>query len=302
MHHIYSYPTIYALGHKAVTELLCGKVLIEEKVDGSQFSMQRLNGELACRSKGQDLIVEAPEKMFTKAVETASALPLTDGWIYRCEYLQSPKHNTLAYARHPAKHLVLYDVETGIQSYLSPAEKYQEAARLGLECVPVYFEGTVLSLEQVQAMLDRDSILGGSKIEGVVIKNYALFMPDKKVAMAKYVCADFQEKNAKEWKRSNPTQQDIVQSIIASLRTDARWNKAVQHLRESGNITDSPKDIGPLIKEARADILKEEKEWIAEQLANHFIPQIIRGSIAGLPEWYKDKLAKSSFTEETLVR
>lgn len=159
------------------------------------------------------------------------------------------------------------------------------------------FEGSVLSLEQIQAMIDRDSILGGTKIEGVVIKNYNLFTPDKKVAMAKLVCEDFAERNAKAWKTSNPTQADIVQGIIASLRTEARWRKAVQHLREAGALTDSPKDIGALIKEAQADILKEERDWIAGQLVNHFLPQIIRGSIGGLPEWYKQELAKSAFAE-----
>lgn len=295
MQHISSYSTIYALGHRAITELLSGPVTIEEKVDGSQFSMRRMGGELSCRSKGQDLVVEAPEKMFTKAVETAVALDLRGGWIYRCEYLMSGKHNTLAYSRPPNRNLVIYDVETGPACFLTPSEKAEEAKRIGLECVPLYFEGIVLSLEQVQSMMDQDSLLGGCKIEGVVIKNYALFTGDKKVMMAKRVCEGFQEKNAAEWKKSNPTQQDIVETIITCLRTDARWQKAVQHLREAGSLTESLKDIGPLMKEVPADILKEEREWIGEQLTKHFLPHIIRGATRGLPEWYKGELAKSAF-------
>jgi hypothetical protein len=34
----HSYSSIYALGHKALAELFMEPVLIEEKVDGSQFS------------------------------------------------------------------------------------------------------------------------------------------------------------------------------------------------------------------------------------------------------------------------
>lgn len=301
MNHIPSYSTIYALGHRAVSDLLSSPVVAEEKVDGSQFSMQRLNGELSCRSKGQDLIVDAPEKMFMRAVETAKALDLHDGWIYRCEYLNAPKHNTLAYSRVPVSHLVVYDIETGPACFLGHSAKIDEATRIGLECVPLIYEGMILSLEQVQSMIDRESILGGCNIEGVVIKNYTQFTADKKVAMAKMVCEGFQEKNAKNWKSANPTSADVVQVIIASLRTPARWQKAVQHLREAGQLTDTPKDIGALVKEAQADVLKEEREWISEQLVNHFLPQIIRGSIAGLPEWYKEKLAESAFSESSSV-
>lgn len=31
----HSYPSVYALGHKALTELLLDPVLVEEKIDGS---------------------------------------------------------------------------------------------------------------------------------------------------------------------------------------------------------------------------------------------------------------------------
>lgn len=295
MNHISSYPNIYALGHRAITDILSGPVVVEEKVDGSQFSMSRIDGELCCRSKGQDLVVDAPEKMFSKAVATAEALDLHEGWTYRCEYLQSAKHNTLAYSRHPFSHLVLFDVETGPQCYLSPEEKAAEAQRIGLECVPLLHHGVVVSLEQIASMMQRESFLGGCIIEGVVIKNYALFTPDKKVAIAKLVCDTFKEKHATEWKASNPTSRDVVQLIISALRTDARWQKAVQHLREAGSLTDSPRDIGNLIKEAQADIQKEEREWIAESLLKHALPQILRGAVAGLPEWYKNELAQRAF-------
>lgn len=298
MRHLSSYSAIYALGHRAIIDIISGPVVVEEKVDGSQFSMQRLDGELACRSKGQDLIPGAPEKMFSRAVETAGSLDLHDGWTYRCEYLQSPKHNTLAYGRIPRSHLVVYDIETGPQCFLTPNAKLDECRRIGLECVPLYFEGILSSLADLQAMLERDSMLGSVKIEGVVVKNYAMFTADKKVAMAKLVCPQFAEKNAANWRTSNPTKADVVQTIITQLRSEARWQKAVQHLRERGDLTESPKDIGPLIKEAQSDILKEEKEWIAEQLLKHALPEIIRGSVGGLPEWYKGELANAAFATE----
>lgn len=294
---IHSYPTVFALGHKAIEQLLSGPVIVEEKVDGSQFSMSREKGELSCRSKGQHLIVDNPEKLFAKAVATAASLDLHDGWVYRCEYLSKPCHNTLAYSRAPERNLVIYDVEIGEQSYLAPAEKYLESARLGIECVPLIFEGILGGgMGAIQAWLERESMLGGCKIEGVVVKNYALFTPEKKVAVAKFVAPDFAEKNKVAWKASNPTTADVIDRLIEALRTPARWQKAVQHLRDAGELTESPKDIGALVKEAQADITKEERDWIAEELMNFALAKILRGSVRGLPEWYKEQLAAKAFT------
>jgi hypothetical protein len=52
-----------------VTSLLLDPVIVEEKLDGSQFSFGRFGGELKCRSKGAQPNLFAPEKMFDIAVE-----------------------------------------------------------------------------------------------------------------------------------------------------------------------------------------------------------------------------------------
>jgi len=286
---------VYAIGHKAIAELFSGPVLVEEKVDGSQFSMALIDGQLECRSKGRQLNIDAPEKMFETAVATARSLPLHPDWVYRCEYLEKPKHNTLAYARVPAHNLIVFDVCSGLEQYLSYADKHAEAGRLGLECVPCVFDGAVTSLEMFKALLEAESVLGGTRIEGVVVKNYALFTPEKKVAVGKYVAEDFKERNAKDWKERNPSGKDFTQQLIETYKTDARYQKAVQHLREAGKLEGSPRDIGLLICEVPADILKEYEAEIRDALFKHYWPTIQRGVTAGLAEWYKDELAKLAF-------
>jgi hypothetical protein len=290
MNTLNSYPSIYALGHRAIADILQGDVVIEEKIDGSQFSMSRVDGELLCRSKGKVLFPEAPEKMFAAAVATAASLPLQNGFIYRCEYLQKPKHNTLAYSRIPAQHVIVFDVCTGPETYLTPAEKAAECARLGLECVPLLFEGRVNGIESLSALIDRESVLGGVKMEGAVIKNYSLFTPDKKIAIAKWVSQEFREKHVGEWKASNPTASDVAQLLIAELKTEARWNKAIQHLRDEGVLVGEPKDIGPLMRELNRDATAEEQDYIKQRLFTHFWPQIKRGVTAGFPEFYKKQI------------
>jgi hypothetical protein len=298
---IRSYPSIYAVGHHAAAELFDGPVVVEEKIDGSQFSFGvDADGNLHCRSKGKVLVTDAPEKMFERAVATAKELAddLTVGWTYRGEYLQKPKHNTLAYGRVPEKHVILYDVDAGHHHYLSVDEKRTEAGRIGLEIVPVMHEGRIGSVDELRALMASESCLGGCSPEGLVIKNYAKFGPDKKTLMGKYVTEAFKESHKLAWKASNPSRGDVVQRLIESYRTEARWRKSVQHLREAGTLEGSPRDIGALIREVPADVLKECREEIAAKLFEYAWPQIQRGIVAGLPQWYKDELAKAAFEEQ----
>lgn len=295
----HSYPSIFALGHRGVANLFDGDVVVEEKVDGSQFSFGRFGDELRLRSKGKQMEIDAPEKMFNLAAETVKRLgpQLVDGWTYRGEYLQKPKHNTLKYSRVPAQNIIIFDINPDHEVYLSPEEKEVEAKRLGLEVVPLLTAENVKDMETFKALLARESCLGGATIEGVVVKNYTQFGRDKKALMGKFVSEAFKEVHRLEWKQSNPGRADILLSLIAAYKTEARWQKSVQQLREAGVIEDSPRDIGKLIVAAGADIEKECKAEIMEALFKWAWPQIKRGAIAGLPEWYKEQLLAKQFGE-----
>lgn len=291
----HSYPSIFNLGHRALNPLLEVPLNIEEKVDGSQFSFGRFGDEVKVRSKGQQMVIDAPEKMFAQAVETVLTLELHDGWTYRAEYLQKPKHNTLCYDRIPAKHIILFDVNTAEATYLSYEEKAQEAARLGLEVVPLLAQCDKLDMDTFRELLQSDSVLGNTKIEGVVIKptDYGVFGPDKKCLMAKFVSETFKEKHSTAWKAANPGMSDVIHNLTEQLATEARWRKAIQIQRELGALEDSPRDIGLLLKTVGKDILKEEEEFIREALWKYAWPKIQRGVTAGFSEWYKMQLAEA---------
>ena len=295
----HSYPSIFALGHRAVKDILTTPVLVQEKIDGSQFSFGFFPGgdaePLRARSKGAQLNVLAPEKMFVRAIEVVRALPLREGWTYRGEYLCKPKHNALAYDRVPAGHVILFDINVGHEDYLPYDAVREEAERLGLEAVPRLHEGVVADIEVFRELLSRTSVLGGQPVEGVVVKNYALYGPDKKVLMAKYVSERFKEVHAAEWRLSNPAAGDVVQALVATYRTPARWQKAVQHLREAGALEQSPRDIGALFREVPADVRRELEGEIKERLFAWAWPKVSRGITAGLAEWYKDELLRQQF-------
>ncbi len=294
-----SYPSIFSLGHKALERLFDGPVIVEEKIDGSQFSFGLIDGTIRVRSKGQEFPLDAPPDMFKKACETVEKISglLTPNWTYRSEYVSKPKHNSLTYSRPPENYLIIFDINDGHESYLPWLDKCKEAGRIGLECVPLITNDLSYSLntEFFLSLLERESILGGTKIEGFVVKNYTQFGQDKKVLMGKFVSEMFKEIHGKEWGKSNPTQGDVVSIIIEKLRTNARWEKAIQHLRETGKLQNALQDIGPLMKEVPEDILKECTDLIKDKLFGHFWPHIKRGVVHGLPEYYKEKLLSQQF-------
>jgi hypothetical protein len=293
----HSYPKIYNVGHAAVQDLFAQIVYVEEKIDGSQFSFGVFDGVLKVRSKGVEMDAAAPEKMFSKAVATAKQLQplLRDGWTYRAEYLSVPKHNTLAYDRVPEKHLIIFDINSGEEQYLTYEEKRREAERLGLEAVPLLQIGKISAASELNALMNRVSVLGGQKIEGLVIKQYTLFGADKKMLFAKHVSEAFKELHAGDWKERNPNGGDIIERLVSELKTPARWEKAVQHLRERGALENTPRDIGYLLAEIKTDTLAECRKHIEDRLFDWAWAKVQRGIIAGVPEWYKQRLLQQQF-------
>lgn len=293
----HSYPSPFSLGHRALSELFDGDVVVEEKIDGSQFSFGSYDGVLKIRSKGQEIFVDNPEKMFVKAVDYVKSIQglLMDGWMYTGEYLSKPKHNTIAYERIPKNFIMLYDVRVAEESYLNPGDKIEVAALLGIDCVPIFHHGKVSSIAELNDYMGNKSCLGDVPIEGLVIKNYSKFCPNKKALMAKFVSDQFKEDHKKAWKSENPNVNDIILNLGEIYRHENRWLKSIQHLKEKGMLDNSPKDIGILLKEIQTDILKECAEEIKEALFKWSWPKIQRKTIAGFSEWYKARLAQSQF-------
>jgi hypothetical protein len=290
---------VFNLGHAAVADIFRGGVVVEEKVDGSQFSFGIIDGELQCRSKGKDQDVDGgADKMFQGAVEYVKTQALVPGWTYRGELFTKPKHNTLCYSRVPNNGVVLFDIDTKLETYLSQEELEQEAAAIGLEAIPTLKTGEVKDYQELHSFLERESFLGGTTIEGVVIKAYGRYGEDGKTLMGKYVSEAFKEKHQKSWKLSNPTNKDVIALLGEELRTEARWEKAIQHLRERGELLNEPKDIGPLLKEINIDVREEEGDYIKQKLFDYAWKHLSRTFTAGFPQWYKDKLAQSAFEED----
>jgi hypothetical protein len=281
-----------------------GKVLtLQEKVDGSQISFGRINGQLFVKSHNHMLDLNNPQKLFTAAVGSLSNLALPDGLVFRGEYLNKPKHNTLTYERVPLRNIIIYDIEQGDGTcdYMSVPDVILTANLYGFEVVPTLYTGMIDNIMvetlMLNEMLETPSVLGGTKIEGIAIKCYSMVDCNEKILMAKWVSPQFKEANHGNSWNSNMGKKDVVGEIVAIYDTEARYVKTVNHCREDGLLVDEMKDIGPLMRALNQDFEDECADEIKDMLYKKFRKNIMRGVSAGFPEWYKAVLLDAAAKE-----
>lgn len=295
---IKSYPKILPLTGKYFDLVGGVEVEITEKVDGSLFAFGKDHGgNLHFRSKGAVLDEKYPQDLFKSAIDHILSIQdrLPNGVVYYSETLKCPRHNTLAYAKTPKNHVALFGMfdwdRTAGNDWDTLAS---EAERLDVDVVPLLGKKILSSAKEAEEFLVQDSFLGNCKIEGIVLKDYTRPMEFSgmvyPLTVLKFVSDAFKEKHA-----NNPEyipQSSKLETTIESYRTEARWNKAIQHLRDKGELLNEPKDIGALMKELNVDLVEEEKENFKEELYQIYQKQWKASVARGFPEYYKKLLLK----------
>lgn len=302
-----NYQKIYGDHKREVQDIYEGHLIVEEKIDGSQFRIEiDEEGRIFCGSHHQELSLTGSNfKLGTeKAQEVLRGLKAENGDVISifCEYLAKPKQNVIPYARVPRNHLVMFDaIVQG--KYLDREEKERFAFNIGLECVPLLWRGPAeeFTEEVRKKLLKTKSFLGHQKgydrIEGIVIKNYGKYYDLNKFPWlegqfmaTKIVNEEFKEIN----KRVNPRAGDKLQALKDSMRSEARWRKAVQHLKEKNELVNDMQDLAKLAPEVVRDIEEEEKEIIKDELWKLYGKSILQASVKGLPQWYQERLREEN--------
>ena len=214
-------------------------------------------------------------------------------YTFHTEFLEKPKHNVLSYDRVPKNNMVLLMVS--INGEYHPEIVYKWAELLGIDAVPVLFRGVFQRPLEINKVLDRSSYLGGVFIEGVVVKNYKrqILMGDYYVPFvaAKLVSQEFRELHTGKTEKTGSNWDDYKDTF----RSEARWRKALIHLREAGEIVNDTADIGRLMLSVSADVEAEEAENIKAWLYKQYRKEILKNATRGLPEWYKQQLVNTAF-------
>ena len=307
MINISAFPKIFALGTDYIKDIFKGDIEITEKLDGSQFIFGKIEGELQMRSKGQKIYPESCQKMFEGAVEYVTSIEdkIPDNTVLYCEYIQKPKHNTLTYGKTPKNYLSVFAVSDELKNFNQSREEIEKIADLlGIDAIPLIWSGPggeMANVDKVKALIDKESSLGGCEMEGVVVKNYnqPFLLGGQPIALmsGKFVSEKFKEVHYAKWGGEN-TSRGKWQTFKDGFKTEARWRKAVEHLRDAGELENTPRDIGKLIKEVKTDIEQEEIDNIKNFLWKEFGSELLRFASGGLPEWYKEEILRNSFDEE----
>jgi len=293
------YTKILTLGSAYTQNALKGEIIIQEKVDGSQFRFGiNKNKELVIGT--HRTIVTCPEenKMFAKGIKYVQSIEkilksFPVNTYFFGEYLKTSKHNILEYDRIPNNHIILFDIFSNNKWITKRQELLNYANKLNLEIVPELYKG-IINLENLKKLLNTSSCLGKELVEGIVIKNYnqTILLGGKVFPLfTKYVRDKFKERHNTQWKKQS--KKNSIEKFIHSFNTKARWNKALQYLKENNQLENKPRDIGKLIKRVKDDIIEEETENIKDFLFKKFSCDILRKSTYGLPEWYKNKLLEN---------
>lgn len=311
----HGFPKIYAVGSSEVSNVFDGAVEITEKVDGSCIGFGKVDGELIIRSKNKELNLNSPENMFASAVLYIKSIQdkLPDNLFFYGECVSKLRHNVLTYGRIPKGNVTLFAVVDTKPEYIGHPDnvgpevkgpKFHTygyisdwARELGMDVVQLLWLGCVPESFQndsnafLGSLLSKESSLGG-KMEGLVIKNYnqpqilhGRYCP---ITAAKLVTDSFKEIKVRKTQRLDKASK--FDELLDMYKTEARWNKAIQHLAENGELNYNATDIGPLIKEIHKDLMEECAEGFKTALFNFFYKQWLAAASEGFANYYKKYL------------
>lgn len=294
---MFPYPKLHHLGTRETANLFEGEEIeVQEKIDGSQFRfwVEEDTGHLRCCSRGGEIDVLNPQKLFGPTVEHLrfKCPIIPDGIVFYGEAMCAPHHNKLAYERAPEGNLVLFDALVPRASAPSGYHhmQYEElehwARVMQVQPANQLAFGNILPTD-LDSFLEGPSMLGGMR-EGVVIKNR------RNGVMGKYVNPRFREiMGVKPRANKYGEWPAFLAALSESVSTEARWEKAVQRLREEERLADSPKDIGAIVRLVQADIVEECQAYLADELMKKALPEITKQAARPIALWYKERLARS---------
>lgn len=311
------YPSITALKEKNKRSWFSKKIgeennhkwYIEEKIDGSQLSVFLDENEHKLKFYNKNTEVCPTNYAFSKAISMLSQNKIINSlnpdYIYHGESVRQNRHNVIRYETTPKYYFIVYDIfKISDKSYLSREDKEEECKRLSFACVPVLYFNDIAEINpydkchELIQMIEKEelhSCLGGP-IEGVVLKHHAYVSKGKKIATKlKCVTDTFKERHKTKQCSNDYSADEYLEKLGKSFNTEARFQKAYQHLREKNKLTDELKqsDTDKIIEELNDDFDKEYKDELTLLLWTEFSPIIKKYSCQGIGNWIKKKIDES---------
>jgi len=269
------YPKIYTLGHERNRDIFAypeDYIIVEEKVDGGNgsFWLDDKDKEIHMGSRNRDLVEEKDKKAFIKQrlslLKTLKGKKLDPNYIYYVEWMapHSIKYDT-------APNVIGLDIrlkhsiEGGPGLFISRGQREKEFDRLGIENVPLVWEGQARDLKKttLEKLIGKSKYYDGT-MEGIVIKNYARkASAGNHQIYAKVKTEEFKEKNQAVFGSIKSKSSDTMK-ITDQFCTDARIRKTVLKCINEENDKLDLKLMAKVPNRVIKDILAEEYENIFE--------------------------------------
>lgn len=186
----------FCLTQKEVSQLLAGKVVVTEKLDGANTGIFCKNDNIYLQKRRGNIDGSHEQyKRFERwAYENTEKLKeLRQGVVYYGELLYCT--HSMEYDKLPDWFLVfdIYDLKE--ERYWDWDEVVKECEIVGLHTVPLLYEG-VTTKEHLKSLIKKESAYGPIS-EGIVVKNYRKQMRGK-VVKPEFIKVAF-EANDKHW-------------------------------------------------------------------------------------------------------
>lgn len=259
------YMSVVRLGHKTTENVLQtgDPIIIQEKLDGANGSFKLEEGKVVAFSRNERLTEQNNLQGFYEWTQTLDASLLRSDVVYFGEWLTKHKIN---YGELTKQFFLfdLYDVDN--EKYLHFTEVKQEAERLGLHLIPVFYEGEYQSLEHLESFIGQTA-LGVKKGEGIVVKNVDYHDVYGKQLFVKLVIDAFKEVQRIK-KPKDPNFQSAEIEAVKSVLTRARVEKWIYKLIDEGSLQADygMKDMALILKQITPriveDIVQEEGDRI----------------------------------------
>lgn len=269
------YTDVVRLGHQSTEGVLKlgDRIIIQEKLDGANASF-RLDHETNClRAFSRNLELNEEENLHG-FFEWAQQLPkdeLMAGAVYFGEWLNTHKVKYPGYE----KHFFLFDIyDTTACEYVDFSIVASEARRLGLQIVPVFYEGEYQGEEHLKSFVGKTALGGRLREEevgeGIVVKNADYRDRFGRQMFVKLVTDVFSEVNRQKTQK-DPNQPKSPEVVFAErFVTMARVEKFLYKLIDEGILEEQfgTKDMGVILKNLNIriheDLLKEEADELPD--------------------------------------
>lgn len=268
------YKKIRTLGHRENENIFTvndDKIIIQEKLDGSNFRFWREGDKLIFGSRNVNNL-DKNNHQFSATInylkEKIDVDKLDPDIIYIGEAM---KKHSINYDWGNIPKFIGYDVvykDNGLP--LSYKLAIKEFNKIGLEFVRVIFEGTAYEVRNnidLNSFLDKDSpYREAGRPEGIVIKNYDRLNQFGRPLYAKMVRDDFKEKNKVKFDNKKTKKRDALY-ITEKYATEARIKKIILKMvnNEGKNLSRElmnsliPKVIKDILSESIIEIYEEDK-------------------------------------------